>query len=50
VNDDPLPLRILELRAFRVSADVRFGAHFGLKSDITALPKRADAVEKVFYG
>jgi hypothetical protein len=32
------------------SADVRFGAHSGLKSDITALPKSADLVAKVFLG
>jgi hypothetical protein len=32
------------------SADVRFGAHSGLKSDITALPKSADIVAKVFLG
>jgi hypothetical protein len=29
------------------TADIRFGAHFGLKSDITAFPKSADFVAKV---
>jgi len=32
------------------STDVRFGEHSGLKSDITALPKSADFVAKVFLG
>ena len=31
-------------------ADVRFGAQSGLKSDIARGPKRADSVEKVFFG
>ena len=31
-------------------ADVRFGAHSGLKSDIAGGPKSADSVEKVSLG
>ena len=37
---------VFHIRACSV-ADVRFGAHSGLKSDIAALPKRADTVAKV---
>jgi hypothetical protein len=32
-----------------VPADFRFGAHYGLKSDIAPCPKSADFVAKVFF-
>jgi hypothetical protein len=38
------------LKAPVAEADVRFGAHYGLNSDIEPGPKCADSVEKLFFG